>query len=164
MVYTYTLTFEERRAAIERLTRKASPLRLWIQAILLGIVAIGTVVGMFLSHRAPTLLEILLPIICVALIPAQWLVPRWYFSTRAKEEVADLAAQGREEIQLEILPGALRFGLEEEGVLVPDEEWADSKVYAEMLLVKLSRGAVAIPKRVVGDDMWLELMTRNEEG
>ena len=164
MEYTYTLTLAERAAAMERLTRRASPLRLWAQTVVLAIVAGGVGWGI-IDGSGRTMGSALLVAVCMGLIPAQWLVPRWFYATQAKEEAADLAAQGREEVVLKVLEDALQVGGDDDGVMIPDEDWTGAKVIrgkvGDMLLITLERGSIAIPHRVVGD-VWYTLMLRND--
>lgn len=145
--FSYTLTEPELYAALRRTQRQAGPVRLVIQTVLLGLLAVGFFVDAVRRLQGGS---VLLAVVMAALAVAQWLVPAWVFRREAR--------------QLAASPHTIHLRVSEDALAVEAEEpqpLADCTLRQadDLLLWTVDRNqAVAIPRRAVSPAVWDRLV------
>lgn len=149
------LTEEELRRSLQRSDlRRAGPGRLWVQTVLLVLLAAYCIAAFFLSG-ASSYASLGIGLAALILAGAQWIVPQLYIRHQARREYA-LGKQLRVRLYAE----EIGFGSGETYEAVPYAA-CFTRVFDDMLLLHFQGGyLVALPRRVFDAERWIWLTGR----
>lgn len=148
----FTLTEKEWRIALRHTMRKAGPVRLAVQAAILAVVGIPSLISFAAGDgRDGSLL--LVGVASLALIVIQWAVPEYWFLREARERTAE-----NKLLRLWFLADGIAAGGQQDHL---PEKGTDCRgqiaVYGDIAIWTTNGQHVPIPKRALSEEQWRQL-------
>ncbi len=154
----FVLTEEEWRRALRFSLRKAGPVRLAVQAVILAVVGVYSLVSFFMGNRRDGYL-LLIGISSLVLIILQWIVPDRMFRREAKERVAEAKP-----LRLWFSEAGIAAGGDpEQPPETTDPVYGQVAVHGDIAIWSIGRQYVPVPKRVLTAAQWKRLTGEEKE-